>query len=379
MRVGIVTEFFPRSEKTEVRGGVEARAFYLAREIAKKGEVIVLTTREEGDSRESEFLGIRTIRLGIERKYSQKGSLAERMSFVIESMRFREELDLVDGQCFIAYPVAWRIAKKTGIPAVATYHDVWIGRWVKNVGIIGIAGELLERYTLTKKWDRLIAVSRFTARRLIECGIEPNRIEVIPNGVDVERIAAIKAEKKSEPTICCISRLVKYKHVDEVLMAVAKLKKEIPDVKCRIIGTGPEEGSLRKLATRLGVDRNVEFLGFVRSHTEAMKILKSSHVFCLASTVEGFGMVLLEAMAAEVPFVATAIEPLLEASGGKGGLFFTPGNIREMSEKLLKLLTDVDLKRKKVREGKEWVKNYRWEEIGRRTLEIYKKLTEERV
>jgi glycosyltransferase involved in cell wall biosynthesis len=200
---------------------------------------------------------------------------------------------------------------------------------------------------------------------------------MIPNGVDVERIAGIKAEKEPEPTICCISRLVKYKHVDEVLMAVAELKKELPDVKCRIVGSGPEEKDLRKLVMTLGIEKNVEFLGFVRSHAEVMKILKSSHVFCLASTVEGFGIVLLEAMAAGVPFVATAIEPLLEASGGRGGLFFTPGNIEEMGEKLWRLLTDENLRREKIREGKEWVKNYRWEEIGRRVLEVYRELAKE--
>jgi glycosyltransferase involved in cell wall biosynthesis len=377
MRIGIATEFFPKSAKVEVRGGVEARAFHLAREIAKKEEVIVFSTRERGDPRESEFLGIRVIRLGIERKYSQKGGLSERLSFIMEGMRLREELDLVDGHCFVAYPVAWEIARKTAIPAVATYHDVWVGRWIRNVGMMGIAGELLERYILTRKWDRFIAVSGFTARRLIECGIRPARVEVIPNGVDVERIAGIKAEKEPEPTICCISRLVKYKHVDEVLMAVAELKKELPDVKCRIVGSGPEEKDLRKLVMKLGIEKNVEFLGFVRSHAEVMKILKSSHVFCLASTVEGFGIVLLEAMAAGVPFVATAIEPLLEASGGRGGLFFTPGNIEEMGEKLWRLLTDENLRREKIREGKEWVKNYRWEEIGRRVLEVYRELAKE--
>jgi glycosyltransferase involved in cell wall biosynthesis len=377
MRVGIVTEFFPRSAEVEVRGGAEARAFYLAREIAKEEEVVVLTTREEDDPRESEFLGIRVIRLGMERKYSQRGSLAERMSFIVEGVRLREELDIVDGQCFIAYPVAWRIAKRSGIPAVATYHDVWLGKWIRNVGVIGVAGELLERYILTRGWDRVIAVSGFTARMLVESGVERDRIVVIPNGVDVERIAGIEGEKEAEPTICCISRLVKYKHVDEVLGAVARLKKEIPNLRCKIVGTGPEEQSLRELAARLGIGKNVEFLGFVKSHADVMRILKSSHVFCLASTVEGFGIVLLEAMAAGVPFVATKIEPLLEASGGRGGLFFTPGNVEEMSEKLLRLLTDEDLRRRKIEEGREWVRNYRWGEIGRRVLEVYRELAEE--
>jgi len=168
---------------------------------------------------------------------------------------------------------------------------------------------------------------------------------------------------------------VEYKHVDDILRAVAEVKKELPDVKCKIVGTGPEEEKLRKLAAALKIEKNVDFLGFLKSHEKVMEVLKSSHVFCLASTVEGFGIVLLEAMAAGVPFVATKIEPLLEASGGQGGLFFGPGDIRDMAGKILAVLTDDNLRKALVEEGEKWVENFRWEKIGRRVLEVYRDLT----
>ncbi|MEM2679616.1 MAG: glycosyltransferase family 4 protein [Candidatus Hadarchaeales archaeon] len=375
MRIGIVTEFFPKSPEVEVRGGAEARAFHVAREIAKSEEVTVFTTREIGDQKESEFLGIRVIRLGKERRYSQKGSIVERLSFIVDGIKTEGELDIVDGYCFIAYPVAWLISRRLKIPAVATYHDVWLGRWVKNVGVIGIAGELLESFMLSRKWNRFIAVSQFTKRMLVKHGVCEEKIEVIPNGVDVEKIRKLEAKKEINPTICCISRLVEYKHVDDILRAVAEVKKELPDVKCKIVGTGPEEEKLRKLAAALKIEKNVDFLGFLKSHEKVMEVLKSSHVFCLASTVEGFGIVLLEAMAAGVPFVATKIEPLLEASGGQGGLFFGPGDIKDMAGKILAVLTDDNLRKKLVEEGEKWVENFRWEKIGRRVLEVYRDLT----
>ncbi|MEM0358648.1 MAG: glycosyltransferase family 4 protein [Candidatus Hadarchaeales archaeon] len=375
MRIGIITEFFPKSPDVEVRGGVEARAFHVAREIAKSEEVTVFTTREIGDQKESKFLGIRVVRLGKERKYSQKESLVERLSFIVDGIKTKEELDIVDGYCFIAYPIAWQISKKLKIPAVATYHDVWLGRWIKNIGVIGVAGEFLESFVLSRKWNRFIAVSQFTKRMLIRHGICEEKIEVIPNGVDVKKIRKLEAKKEKYPTICCISRLVEYKHVDDILRAIAEVKKELPDVKCKIVGTGPEEEKLRKLATKLGIEKNVDFLGFLKTHEKVMEVLKSSHVFCLASTVEGFGIVLLEAMAAGVPFVATKIEPLLEASGGKGGLFFGPGDIRDMTRKILAVLTDNNLRKKLVEEGEKWVENFRWEKIGKRVLEVYRDLT----
>ncbi len=68
MRIAIVTEFFPKSEKVEIRGGAEARAFHVAKHLAKKHEVTVITSRERGASRRSKFLNIEAIRVGKERK-----------------------------------------------------------------------------------------------------------------------------------------------------------------------------------------------------------------------------------------------------------------------------------------------------------------------
>ena len=374
MRIGIITEFFPRGEQADIRGGVEARAFHVAKHLAKKHEVVVLASRERGTPSRDEFLGIRVLRYGKERKYSQKGSLAERLSFILEGRKMKGKLNLVDGYNFVSYPVAWGISKQQKIPAVATYHDVWLGEWVKNIGAGGILGEILERYVLSREWDKFITVSGCTRDKLMERGISGERIEVIPSGIDLQMFEEVKAQKSHEPTICCIARLVEYKHVDDLLRALKVVKREIPEVRCKIIGSGPEEGGLQRLRKELELEENVEFLGFVERHREITRVLKSSHVFCLPSTVEGLGLVLLEAMAAHTPFVASEIPPLLETSGKKGGLFFKSRDWGDLANKLLLMLEDKGLQRRAAAEGHAHAQKYDWKIMASKIESVYQTL-----
>jgi len=371
VKIGIVTEYFPKSEKAELRGGAEARAFHVAKQLAKKQEVVVIASRERGTPEEDEFLGIKVFRHGKKREYSQKGSLVGRLSFIVEEEKTLEKFDIVDGYNFISYPVAWRISRRQGIPAIATYHDVWLGKWVKNIGPSGVLGEILERYVLSRKWEKFIAVSGYTRDRLVEVGVKKNRIEIIPSGVDLSLFEEIKTEKYREPTICCIARLVDYKHVDDLIRALELVKNEIPNIKCKIIGSGPEERKLRALVKGLNLRENVEFLGFIKEHRQVIRILKSSHVFCLPSTVEGLGLVVVEAMAAGVPFVVSELPALVETTGRKGGLFFKPLKYKDLADKLLLVLKDRKVQRALIKEGTRQAKKYDWEILVKKIEKVY--------
>jgi glycosyltransferase involved in cell wall biosynthesis len=371
VKIGIITEFFPKSEKAEIRGGVETRAFHVAKQLAKKQEVVVLASRERGTPEEDEFLGIKVFRYGKEREYSQKGSLVERLNFIIEGEKTNEKFDIVDGYNFVSYPVAWRISKRQGIPAVATYHDVWIGEWIKNIGPSGVLGEILERYVLSRGWGKFIAVSSYTRDKLVEASIEKDRIEVIPSGIDLSLVKGIRTRKYREPTVCCIARLVDYKRVSDLIEALGLVKSEIPDVKCRIIGSGPEERKLKAMVEELKLQKNVEFLGFIKEYRQVIRILKSSHVFCLPSTVEGFGLVAVEAMAAGVPFVVSELPALVEATGRKGGFFFKPLDYKDLADKLLLVLKDKKVQRDLIKEGTRQAKKYDWKILVKKIEKVY--------
>jgi len=374
MNILIATEYFPSSEECDVKGGVEARAFYIAKNLAENHNVYVITSWEEGLPQKDEICGINVIRCGKQRKYSQCGSFTERLSFMKEAVKIGKKLDvdIVDGYNFITYPVAYKISEKLGIPRIATYHDVWLGgEWIKNIGFFGIFGEILERYVLSKKWDKFIAVSGYTKEKLISAGIDGNNIEIVYNGVNLEEYQKIKVPKEKN-TLCYVGRLVKYKKVDDLIKLVNIIKTDFPDVKLKIIGTGPEKESLEKMVKNLHLEDNVEFLGFVEKHEDVLKHIKSSTIFSLPSTVEGFGMVTIESVASETPYVNSAIPPTIEITeNGKGGLLFEPENVSDLTIKIKMLLEDRELYYKKQQECLKLSKKYDWKKLARKVGDIY--------
>ncbi|MGF7119168.1 glycosyltransferase family 4 protein [Methanobacterium oryzae] len=372
MKICIITEYFPKSDALDIKGGAEACAFNEAKYLVNAHEVTVITSYEAGIMKKDNIYGINVIRCGKKRKYVQKGSLISRFNFMIDAYKTgkNEDFDILVGYNFVTYPIAWKIAGKLKKPCVLRYHDMWIGEWIKNFGISGIFGELMERYILSRDLDMILSVSEYTKNKLKRY-FDPKKIIVIPNIVDVPQI---KAHKFQKLTICCVSRLVEYKRVDDLLRAVSIIKETVPDIQCKIIGSGTKEIYLKKLVKDLKISENVEFCGFIEDHDDVLKVVKASHVFCLPSVVEGFGIVIVEAMASGVPFVASNIPPLVEASGGKGGLFFEPKNYGEMADKIKYILNNKELQKSLGDEGISKSKEYMGEKIAMKIESIYAKL-----
>lgn len=347
MNIVIVTEYFPVSDKVEITGGVETRAYEVARYLAKMHSVTILTCRPHGSSRESLFAGFRVIRCGKELAYANAGSFADRFSFVRDAIAVGKTLkpDLVDGYNFTTYYPAYRIAKYHNVPAIATYHDVWLGEWIKNVGFgSGVVGELVERFLLSergKRFARFITNSEYTKGKLIAAGVPAHKIRPVYSGLDLNQFKRVQASKAKHPTVVAVGRLVDYKRMDDLVRAIAHVAVDIQDIECKILGVGPQEESLRRLVKELNVEDHVHLIAEVVKREETIKLLKSSHVFCLPSLVEGMGLVTIEAIAAGIPFVNSAIPATVEITkGGKGGLLYEPGNWRELAEKLVILLTN---------------------------------------
>ena len=369
MNICIVTEFFPHDESLDIKGGVEVCCYNEATELSKYHNVTVLTSKE---SSEKEFYlnNVHVICCGNDRGYVQKGSFSQRLSFMkdaIKKGKNLENIDLVIGYNFITYPVALKIANKLGSKVAARYHDVWVGEWIKNMGITGIVGEILERYILRQDIDLYLAVSDYTNQNLQKY-VKAEKIKTIHNIVDFK---LVESEAYKKPTISCVARLVEYKRVNDLIRAVNIVKKQIPEIQCKIIGTGPEEEKLKQLTKELNLEDTIEFMGFVEDHDDVMKTINSSKVFVLPSIVEGFGIVIIEAQAQETPFVASQIPPVQESSGQKGGLFFQPKNYEELSQKLLEILQDEKLYKKLQKEGKENSQKYTKEEIGKKLNQAY--------
>ena len=370
MKICFITEYFPTGIMCDIRGGAEAVAFYEAKYLAQNHQIEVITSLEKGTKRMDQFENIKVFRCGKPRDYAHKNAFTDRFWFMRSAYLFgiRQKYDLVVGFSIITYPLAWKISRKLMVPCIIRYHDVLVGKWIRNFGSTGLIGELLERYTLSRKFAAIIAVSNYTAGNLKRYFRDKEKIYVVHNGVEVSGITVPKAQ---HPTLVCVSRLVKYKHVDDLLKSVAILMKDFPDMQCEIIGTGPEDKKLRQLALQLGVDSHVTFHGFVPDRTDLLKIIGSSHVFCLPSSLEGFGIAIIESMACGVPFVAANIPPVMEASDHKGGLFFRCRDVEDLAGKIRMILKDSQLQNRLIDEGLKRANDLQWINISKKVESIY--------
>ena len=168
MNICIVTEYFPSGESLDIKGGVEVCCYNEALELSRYHNVTVLTSKE-GEINEFNIQDVHVICCGDEHGYVQKGSFTSRLKFMKDALEKHEMLDDIDlriGYNFITYPVAYKLSKKLNTQVALRYHDVWIGNWIKNMGITGLFGEVLERYILKQDIDQYIAVSDFTADNL---------------------------------------------------------------------------------------------------------------------------------------------------------------------------------------------------------------------
>lgn len=374
MKILLVTEFFPSGKDLRFSGGVEARAFFIAKFLAKNHKVSVITSRDQHQPKMEKMFGFIVYRIGPKRGYTASAShLISRILFVKNAIQFGKNLksDIVDGSNYISHFIAKQIAVYKKIPIVAWYPDVWVSNWIKNVGLYGIFGEALERYNLFRGFNSYIAISKYTESKLKR--FAKNNINVVYCGIDQEEFTS-KISKFKEPTIICISRLTKYKNIETLILSFAYLLSKVKNTKLIIVGTGPEENKLIKLTRNLKISKSIRFLNNL-PRKDLIVLLKSSHIFSLPSVVEGFGIATIEAAAANLPYVNSSIPIHKEITqNGFGGFLVNPKKPLDFSNKLYILLTNKQTYRQKSEQAKKLSSNYSWKEAALKTEEIYKSL-----
>jgi glycosyltransferase involved in cell wall biosynthesis len=179
------------------------------------------------------------------------------------------------------------------------------------------------------------------------------------------------------PSILFMGRLEKIKGVDILIRSIPFVANSIPDVHLYIAGSGEEEGKLKHLVKKLDIGENVTLLGFV-SEDEKWSYYKSTDL-CVVPSVEGpFGIVLLEAMACGKPVIASNVGGIpYIVEDGKTGLLFECGDIEGLTEKVSTLLQNKEMREKMGAEGLEKAKEFSWDMIAERTVELYKEVISE--
>lgn len=369
MKILMVCEFFPTGKDLRFTGGVEARTFYTAKYLAKNHKITILSTRLKGSREKERLFNFDVIRVGKAQDYqATSGGIISRLSFIKNSIKKSQQIDadIVEGTNFITHLITICISAQKKIPRVAWYPDVWIGSWLKNAGVFGFFGEILERLNLKIGFSAYIAISSQTKNKLAK--FVRGKIYVIHCGVD---LAEFKVKRQKQNTIICVSRLAKYKNISDLIFAFALLKKRGKNLSLVIIGRGPQEKALKDLVKNLKLQRQIKFLSNL-NRKDLIRQLTSAKIFALPSTVEGFGISTIEAAAAGTPYVVSDIPVTREITkNGQGGLLFEPGDIYDLAKKIEKLQKSPQLWRNKVKEGVNLAKSYQWFSQAEQTGKVY--------
>ena len=360
MKILWITEFFPATSAGEITGGVEARCFYVSRYLKKRGVELEVITRPTG---------------GETWYHASLSSIPNRILFTLKAIikGLGTDFDLVEGSNSATYPVAALLGLLKRKPIVFWYPDVFQGSWVAKVGLVGILGNISDWILFKMPNVHYIAISQTTKRKLMSKGVSELKITVIYCGIEPKEISAIKTNGQ-KTTLSAVSRLVAYKHLDELIKAGQILVQKHPDLSVSIIGQGPEEQKLKNLAKRIGVAKNINFLGFVKDHKDVLGVVNKSQVFVHPSTVEGFGIALMEAAALGVAYVAARLPIVTEVTRtGQGGLLFAAGNHHDLASKIDQLLTSRKLYLTKAKQAAALAAHYSWHEAAKQTERLYRK------
>jgi starch synthase len=256
---------------------------------------------------------------------------------------------------------------------VTPHSDAGRLSWTKS-----LFDRIVPRLTL-KAATRVIAVSEHEAACLIKMGVARDRIRMIPNGVDVGEFAEVGTRRDRHELVgLFVGRLDSdQKGLDVLIRAMSKLPQNHP-LRIRLVGEdwGGAE-LLRHLAQRLGVADRVTMVGKL-SRQKVVREFAEADFLVLPSRFEPFGIVLLEAMAAGLPVIASRVGGIPEiVAEGETGLLVEPDNPDALAEAMRLLSQDEDLRFSMGRTARERVTQYAWDSIVPRILSVFAEALQE--
>jgi L-malate glycosyltransferase len=262
-------------------------------------------------------------------------------SKIVEVARF-EKLDVIHAHYAIPHAISAYLAKQiladTDIKIVTTLHGT-------DITLVGLEPSYLPvmKFSIEQS-DAVTAVSRFLKEKTLTSYQIKKPITVIPNFVDqkkykrnVDKHLLHQLAPNGEKVLIHISNFRSLKRVADVVRIFNLVRQKI-NSKLLLVGDGPDRSSAEQLARELGIGDDVKFLG---KQAEIVPLLSIADLFLIPSQSESFGLSALEAMACEVPVVASSVGGLPElVIHGTTGYIAEIGDVERMAKYSIELLTN---------------------------------------
>ena len=390
-------------------GGMNVYVRELSRELGARGLMVDIFTRSQDATRDHivhPWPNVRVIHLpaGPEEPYSKNLVYPHLPEFLSGMERLAEKegitYDVLHSHYWLSGWVAREFSRRHSVPTVHMFHT--LGKMkdtvARNPGEKETNTRIEVEGQLVSSLDRLIAATPLDKQQTVDLyGAQPERIRVIPLGVDPEMFHPIpRAEARHAigldlPGLCqlvlFVGRLDPLKGLDTLVRAMCKLSDLEPELvkgSClAVIGGDADEESdvleeelecLDKLKKEVGLDDLVIFLGS-RAQDTLAQYYSAAEVVVVPSQYESFGLVALEAMACGTPVIASRVGGLLHTvEDNVTGLLVPAGDPDALADKLRQVLLDADLRAKLGANARERALTYTWPNVAKRITEVYKEL-----
>jgi glycosyltransferase involved in cell wall biosynthesis len=293
------------------------------------------------------------------------------------------ECDLIVSHfALYAFGMLDQIGKK---PFVVHFHGPWAGESAaEGAGALAVAGKRALERIVYHRGARFIVLSKaFGSILAREYGVSPSAIRVVPGGVDLRRFSEVGSRREARrtlgwpedrPTVVTVRRLVRAKGLENLIEAAKLVRLRIPEVLVVIAGTGPLEQELKRCVNEAGLEYNVRFVGFVREDA-LPSVYRAADLFVVPTiTLEGFGLVVVEALACGTPVIVTPIGGLPEVVADLDpGLVLGSGEPAEIARGICAALNGT-MSLPSEYECRAYAKRFDWPTIATRVNAVYREV-----
>ncbi len=287
---------------------------------------------------------------------------------------------------FAAHYAGCKAARRFGVPVIATYHTLFEEYLKHYAPFIPSAwlrsGARVFSRRQCNALDAVIVPSQAIHERLTRYGVK-TPMQILPTGIPQPAPLADGAREAfrarygiaaRRPVALFVGRVAHEKNIDYLLEVVALARESIPDLLLLIAGEGPALSRLQQIVQTQGLQRSVQFIGYLDRQADLPACYAAADVFVFASRTETQGLVLLEAMAAGLPVVALAEMGTLDILGARRGAIVPDGAPEVFARALSRLLLDEALRQRLSEEGRAYAAEWSDERLAVRMATFYRRV-----
>ena len=264
-----------------------------------------------------------------------------------------------------------RLSIPRGVKVIYTEHRLDADYRLKNIINYYLQKKILG--FLNSRTDAIIAVSSSVKDFLSQKRLaESNKIVVIPNAINAGKSVERELSGNNDPVIGSVGNLNIQKGQKYLIAAMPKILRVFSSAKLEIIGEGEEKNELSNLILSLGLKKSVKLLGRKEDIKEYMA---KWDVFVLPSVAETFGLVILEAMQAGTPVVASNVGGIRDIiKDNKNGLLVDSRNPDKLAASIIKILSDPSQANKLSEEASKGLARFDWSNVVKEIERVYEKI-----